>query len=59
MTTWRWIKNDTCSLNKTGSILRFTPLKLFDAGQYTCIVNEIFNSSQNIIIQSELAIYII
>ena len=58
MITYEWVKNGSYSLNETGSILSFTPLKLSNAGQYTCIVNissEMFNTSQSIIIRGELA----
>ena len=50
-----WVKNGgDFPLNESGSTLNFTLLKLSDAGQYTCIVNGSFNSSHNVIIQSEV-----
>ena len=36
--TYKWKRDDT-PLSVTGSLLSFTPLRLSDAGQYSCTAN--------------------
>ena len=61
VSTYQWRKNDDI-LDQTSQILSFSPLRLSDAGIYTCSITVAtvpYSTSQNITIQSKNSYYAI
>ena len=56
VTMYLWRKNDDILNDQASQILSFSPLRLSDAGMYTCsitVANVPYSTSQNITIQSK------
>ena len=51
VTTYEWSK-DGISLNETGPTLFFSPLRLCDAGQYSCTVNSTNSDDIEVVLES-------
>ena len=58
VTTYQWRKDGSVIQGQTTEMLSFSPLRLSDAGQYTCevIVNSIsLTDDENVIIMSKIS----
>ena len=51
ITTYEWTK-DGVLLDETGPTLLFSPLRLCDAGQYTCTVNSTHSDAIGVMLES-------
>ena len=62
VSTYQWRKNDDILNDQTSQILSFSPLRLSDAGMYTCSITVAtvpYSTSQNITIQGKNSFYAI
>ena len=56
-TTYRWRRDGAVISDETGSTLTFSPLRLSDAGQYSCGNGTLFSNIKTITLQGSTYIY--